>query len=76
MHIIVDANIGHTSQVLDRTGHKWTEAARFCQNRHSRLLGNQPSQFSQVEPENTLGQRGYHTYMVKNGEVYEQTTKG
>ena len=55
-------------QVLDRMGRKQTVVARFGQT--------WPSRFSRVEPENALGHRGYHTYVVKNDEVYEQTTKG
>ena len=71
----VDANFGQHTRALECAGRKQTEGQRGHADRSDRL--NKPVRpVSRVLPGSVVSSDNYHTYAVKDGEVYEQTSKG
>lgn len=58
------------------TQHKRTEAARDSAKTDLADLGNRLSQYSRVEIKKSPRAVEDYTYVVKNGDIYEQITKG
>ena len=71
----VDADFNQHTRVLEHTGRKQTEWQWDCadrSNRYNRLV----RPVSRVSPESIVSRDNYHTYVVKDGEIYKQTSEG
>ena len=71
----VDVRISHASTSARMHGAQTYPRRRDSTVTGQASLGSQPGRFPRVKHERALGQRGYHTYMVKNRKVYKQTIK-
>jgi len=70
----VDAIFGQHTRALERASHKWTEGQQGRPDQLDRLtrpVGPVP----RVSPKSVISRDNYHTYVVKNGKIYKQTSK-
>ena len=71
----VDANLYQHTRALERASCKGTEEQQGHTDRLDRL--SKPVRpVSRVSLESVVSRDKYHTYVVKSGKVYEQTSKG
>ena len=71
----VDANLGQHTRALERASRKGTEEQQGHTDWLDRL--SKPVRpVSRVSLESVVSRDKYHTYVVKSGNVYEQTSKG
>ena len=70
----VDASFGQHTRALERASRKRTEGQ---QGRPDRLdqLSRPVGLVSRVSPKSVVSRDNYHTYVVKNGKIYKQTSK-
>ena len=74
LDVSVDANLGQHTTALEHASRKWTKGQRGRTDRLDRLT--KPLRpVSRVSPESVVSRDNYHTYVVKSGKVYEQTSK-
>ena len=71
----VDANLGQHTRTLERASRKGTEEQQGHTDRLDRL-SKSVRPVSRVSLESVVSRDKYHTYVVKSGKVYEQTSKG
>ena len=69
--IIADASFGQHTRALERTSRKRTERQQDRLDRLSRPVGP----VSRVSLKLVISRDNYHTYVVKNGKIYKQTSK-
>ena len=73
--VLVDANLGQHTRALERASRKETEEQQGHTDRLDRL--SKPVRpVSRVSLESVVSRDKYHTYVVKSGKVYQQTSKG
>ena len=71
----VDTNLGQHTRALERASRKRTEEQQGHTDRLDRM--SKPVRpVSRVSLESVVSRDKYHTYVVKSGKVYEQTSKG
>ena len=74
LYVSVDASFGQHTRALEHASRKRTEGQLGYADRLDRL-SRLVEPVSRVSPKSIVSRDNYHTYVVKNDEVYKQTSK-